>query len=219
MRGCEPRGGASRPPRPVRGRAAPVRAIPRLDRGVPVGVDGTTGPQLFRTRTPDPASLRVTFASDGVVVAERLGCFNADRPNPERSTVMVRYDVDLVASAGTSVRGSSASVSMPAAGVAHTRSASVRDVATEERMSLDPETWGGPLVSRRRVGSHSRCDPRTSGHQRRRTRGRPSERCGPGHRNDPLVVPTRRSTPLRTLAADEGWRFTSCPQRPESSSA
>jgi hypothetical protein len=65
--------------------------IPRI-RGVLVGVEGTTGHQLFRSQTPGPASLHVTFASDGVVVAERLGCHRADRPNPERGTVMVRYD-------------------------------------------------------------------------------------------------------------------------------
>src|SRR6476659_1570106 len=67
-------------------------AIPRLARGVLVGVDGTTGHQLFRAETPGPASLRVTMASDGVVVAERLGCFSADLPDPERGTVIVGYD-------------------------------------------------------------------------------------------------------------------------------
>ncbi len=57
-----------------------------------VGVEGTTGHQLFRAETPGAASLHVTFASEGVVVAERLGCYRADRLNPERGTVMVGND-------------------------------------------------------------------------------------------------------------------------------
>jgi outer membrane protein assembly factor BamB len=61
-------------------------------RGVLVGIAGDSGRQLFRTDTPGPGSLLVTFRSDGVVVAERRGCLSADTPNAERSTVLVGYD-------------------------------------------------------------------------------------------------------------------------------
>jgi outer membrane protein assembly factor BamB len=105
-----------------------------------VGVDGATGHQLFRTQTPGPASLRVTFASDGVVVAERLGCFSADLPNSERGTVMVGYDARTGRErwhqrAGIVTVGPQHGWAQLTPGVLP-----VRDVATEERMGLDPKT-------------------------------------------------------------------------------
>src|SRR6476646_8614865 len=115
--------------------------IPRLARGVLVGVDGTTGHQLFRTQTPGPASLRVTFASDGVVVAERLGCFSADQPNPEGGTVMVGYDA-RTGRERWHQRPGIVTVGPEAGGWARLTPGVLPDgdVATEKRMGLDPKT-------------------------------------------------------------------------------
>jgi outer membrane protein assembly factor BamB len=65
---------------------------PERRRGALVGVDGDTGKPRFRVETPGPGALVVTFSAARVVVAERRGCFSADTPGAEGSTVLVGYD-------------------------------------------------------------------------------------------------------------------------------
>ncbi len=90
---------------------------PRLARGVLVGVDRTTGHRLFDTLTASYSiALRDTVASEGLVVAERLGRSSPDLPNPERAPRCSGMTLELVGSAGTSEQESSPSGRNPEGG-------------------------------------------------------------------------------------------------------
>jgi outer membrane protein assembly factor BamB len=116
--------------------------------GTLVGLDGRTGHELFRAKTDGPAVLDVVFASKGVVVVERRGCFSADLPDPDGSTVLVGYD-DRTGKELWHHRAGVVAIGPGSSGwLGLTPGAlPVRDVATGEQFALHPAT-GNVLWSR-----------------------------------------------------------------------
>ena len=159
--------------------------------GVLVGIDGATGHRLFRTETPGPASLSVTFAADGVVVAERRGCLSADQVDFERATVMIAYDA-RTGRERWHQRAGMVTVGPESGGWAQLTPGvlPVRDVAHRGADGARSADRRDPLVSGRGIRSDPCFDARPPGHERRRARRRPSERRGSGHRRSP-AGPTR----------------------------
>ena len=82
----------------------------------------------------------MTFASDGVLVAERVGCFSADLQNPERGTLMVGYDA-RTGRERWHPRAGIVAVGLEGGGWTKFTPGvlPVHDVATDERMGVDPK--------------------------------------------------------------------------------